>query len=97
MPEELARAVYAVLVELCGASARPDDIASFVAHCTSDTPGTEYRFVGSLGFGGKFRYPGMTVDCYPEDATPHRQAAIGRANERLAQLCLASKPAAGCP
>jgi len=44
----------------------------FIVEFTSKEPCTEWRFQGSLGFGGKFRYPRMSVDCYPEDETPAR-------------------------
>jgi hypothetical protein len=45
----------------------------------------EWRFQGSLGFGGKFFRDsnGYRVSCYPEDKTPERNAAISRANSRL--------------
>lgn len=51
----------------------------------------EYRFMGELGFGGKFRNNGNRdntphVDCYPESETPKRLAMIERANARLAEL-----------
>lgn len=84
MTLERAKAVYAILVDTCGAQA--DDPLGFVAEFTSKAPTTEWRFQGSLGFGGKFRYPRMTVDCYAEDETPERLAAIRVANERLAVL-----------
>ena len=48
----------------------------------------EYRFIGALGFGGKFRNNGNNdnvpyVDCYFESLTPARQAMMDRANARL--------------
>lgn len=51
----------------------------------------EYRFCGSLGFGGKFRNNGNNentpyVDCYNEDVTPARTAMIEAANKRLTEL-----------
>jgi hypothetical protein len=46
----------------------------------------EYRFMGALGFGGKFWQQSMTVTCYPEDETPERRAIIERANAALADL-----------
>lgn len=51
----------------------------------------EYRFMGALGFGGKFRNNGNQnntphVDCYPEHETPERLAMIERANARIARL-----------
>lgn len=58
-------------------------------------PCTEYRFIGALGFGGKFRNNGNFnntpyVDCYSENMTPTRQGMIDRANERLKILFGAS-------
>lgn len=52
---------------------------------------TEYRFMGDLGFGGKFRNNGNRdntpyVDCYPENETPERLKMIEAANKRLAEL-----------
>lgn len=84
MTEDKAKAVYQVLVEECGANS--EDPLGFVAEFTSGEPCVEWRFQGSLGFGGKFRYPKMTVDCYPEDETPERVQAIHAANKRLAVL-----------
>lgn len=81
---EQAKAIYAILVDICGAHA--DDPDGFVAAFTSKAPPTEWRFQGALGFGGKFRYPGLTVDCYPEGETAARMGAILVANERLAVL-----------
>jgi hypothetical protein len=92
MTLEQAKAVYAILVETCGA--KENDPMGFVAHFTSREPATEWRFQGSLGFGGKFRYPGMTVDCYSEDETPERLEAIQAANERLRLL---NQPAGTTP
>lgn len=51
----------------------------------------EFRFCGSLGFGGKFYNNGNNdntpyVGCYPQDETQERKAKIARANERIAQL-----------
>jgi len=78
---EKAAAIYAILVEEC--EARAHDADGFIHEFTHDDPTSEWRFCGSLGFGGKFRYPRMTVDCYQEDETPKRLAAIQKANQRL--------------
>ena len=86
LDEQQARAVYAILREQAGAGSGVDDEYSFVIEFTAEHPTNEWRFCGSLGFGGKFRFPRMTVDCYPEDATDDRRATIGRTNERLAEL-----------
>lgn len=82
--EARVEAIYQILVEECGANT--DDIAvrSFVYEFTKENPTSEYRFQGKLGFGGKFRYPRMTVDCYSEDETPAIRAMIEKANARLA-------------
>jgi hypothetical protein len=86
MSPDLARRVYEVLVEVCGASA--DDPLGFVYHYSERKrrPSNEFRFCGALGFGGKFRYPAFSVDCYPEDETPDRRELIVEANKRLALL-----------
>lgn len=82
--------VYSILVEECGASARAEEQLSFAIYMTDEFPIKEWRFQGTLGFGGKCRvnsnhnYPYVT--CYPEDETPARLAAIERANARLAAL-----------
>lgn len=47
---------------------------------------SEWRFCGHLGFGGKFRFPGFWVDCYPEDISPEREKVIQEANSRLQAL-----------
>lgn len=85
-----ATAIYALLVEYAGAnpSARDD----FVAVQTDRHIG-EYRFGGSLGFGGKFwrrHVPGgreqWAVTCYPEDQTPARTSTIAETNRVLSLL-----------
>ena len=99
--EEQAREVLKILVEECDYRVLdPRDGAGFVraimwpqpqdkwAH---QYPCNEYRFMGALGFGGKFRNNGNRdntphVDCYREDETPARRAMVERANERLAEL-----------
>lgn len=49
---------------------------------------SEYRFIGSLGFGGKFwRNNGRWyVTAYREDLTPERQAVIDATNAALTAL-----------
>jgi hypothetical protein len=90
MTEDQAKAVYAVLKDECGAQGGSMEDGFVYEFTISESnqygPTTEWRFQGSLGFGGKFRYPKMSVDCYREDETPARLAAIERANDRLALL-----------
>jgi hypothetical protein len=81
-----ATRVYDVLVAHVGAYPAEDDRASFGYEFTKDNPTTEYRFCGALGMGGKFRFPRMSVDCYPEDSTPDRVAKIADCNAALATL-----------
>lgn len=84
---EQANAIWDVLVEHAGASelGRSDfvDVETW-QDCT------EYRFQGSLGFGGKFwrNRDRWYVTAYPEDVRglPERQQAIDTANAALAEL-----------
>lgn len=86
--KEVAAALYEVLVAEC--AARADDVDSFVLEFTKRDdpygPTQEWRFQGALGFGGKFRYPRCTVDCYRENETPATLAMIESANQKLAEL-----------
>lgn len=87
--EPIARAIYTVVIEECGAD--PEFISDFSSVAQAGD-WTEWRFCGGLGFGGKLRAPGSfgrnypVVTCYPEDETPTRQQAIDLANARLRSL-----------
>ncbi len=95
LSEADAAAVWQVLVDHAGA---PDHAMSRDAFVQFQAARTceEYRFGGSLGFGGKFRRSVLcacpehgeqwTVDCYPEDETPERLAVIDKTNAALAEL-----------
>lgn len=80
-----------VLVPLAGASPHANERLNFVlCQVSADDPASEYRFQGGLGFGGKFRVridaPNevrFTVDCYREDETAERLAAIASTNAGL--------------
>lgn len=83
-------AVWRVVVDL---GAHPDTRGGFDAHWPQCV---EYRFCGSLGFGGKIWAEGsprvgwtFRVSCYPEDRTPDRDRWIAKANERLAVIAAA--------
>jgi hypothetical protein len=90
--EEAAHEIYDALIEHAGAY-KPEDGErdsgrdSFVRYATEGT-WREYRFQGSLGFGGKARFYGENfyVDCYPEDITPKRQDAIEATNKALTEI-----------
>lgn len=87
MPAEVANKIYDVLVTHAGASNEESSRISFVHEFSKrERPTSEYRFMGKLGFGGKFRYPAFTVDCYPEDETPARRTVIEHTNQQLAAL-----------
>jgi hypothetical protein len=75
-------AAYDVLVQTCGASEAGREM--FLAA----QPTTEYRFIGLLGFGGKFWLNDgrVYVTCYPEDETDERRGRIAVANHLLAEL-----------
>lgn len=83
LTKQQAAAVFNILVQNAGARADEDDQARFVLEFTKDRPTSEYRFMGGLGFGGKFRFPRLTVDCYPEDETPARLEQVRKTNEAL--------------
>lgn len=87
-----AQQVRQILEQECGL--RPDlDGRDGLTYCIShrEHECREYRFIGALGFGGKFRNNGNCdntphVDCYAEHETPKRLAMIEAANRRLAEL-----------
>ena len=80
-----AAAIWDILVRKAGALDDPFDAANFIGQCARGIG--EWRFQGSLGFGGKL-YEGRPpyVSCYPEDRTPERDRVIARTNEALAAL-----------
>lgn len=84
MTVEQANAVYDVLVTHAGAS--EDGRDDFVFHQTLRSP-DEYRFMGALGFGGKFRNERgrWRVSAYPEDAAqwPAIAGMVGVTNAAL--------------
>lgn len=82
--EAFALRIWSVLCEYVGASLADQD--NFVQHMAGNDPPSEWRFGGTLGFGGKFYPAEMAVRCYPEDETPARLAAIRNANVALARL-----------
>lgn len=84
-----------ILVEHAGAynDNRGYNRAAFVQSMLDEGYGgcQEYRFDGTLGFGGKFRRNGnrnyrVHVTCYPEDETEKSRATIAKVNKLLAEL-----------
>ncbi len=79
-----AEAIFDVLVEECGAPNEESiDKENFVNTITNDFH--SYRFIGKLGFGGKF-YRNGKVGCYQEDFTSGRENSINRANKLIAKI-----------
>jgi hypothetical protein len=84
-----ALAIIQVLVDECGLRDTLDARGDVFRFLTAVAPGPEYRFMGSLGFGGKlFNANGgkLWVSCYTEHETPERRVAMARANARLDTL-----------
>lgn len=89
MTVEQADAVLDILHQYAGAPGSPDSWMreDFRYHQTAGST-DEYRFQGSLGYGGKFWNCNdkWYVSAYREDLTPERQAAIDATNAALAAL-----------
>lgn len=88
---EQADAVYDILIRHAGARDNGDARHNFVFAVTSSQPTDEYRFMGHLGSGGKFRNNGNNndvpyVDYYPEERTKSRDAVVLATNAFLAEL-----------
>lgn len=89
--EEMLDKMYDILVEHAGARKDSYDRRSFV-QCALNWDyrfGFEYRFMGSLGGGGKIWLPldqDPYVTCYQESETPDRKQAMDKANEDLSKL-----------
>lgn len=91
LTEAQANTVWDVLVECAGANEwQRDEFVFTQTHGRCD----EFRFIGFLGFGGKFwRSSGRWyVTAYPEDirVRPERQVIIDATNDRLAVLLAAA-------
>lgn len=82
-----ATEVYDILARYCGAP--ESGKADFILHQTSSFV-SEYRFIGSLGFGGKIYRTDARgrwrVSCYREDETPERLEAMIYANDALLRV-----------
>lgn len=78
-----ADAIYDVLVRHAGAV---EEHRPMFVHFFVDTDGAEYRFMGALGFGGKYWRTDNVVNCYPEDETLVRCEVIEQTNAALAQI-----------
>lgn len=80
-----ANNVYDLLVSIGGAE--ESERSSFIYfHCTDKYGCDEWRFIGKLGFGGKYRSKTNRVDCYKEDETPERIILIEKLNSELKKI-----------
>lgn len=90
LTEDQANQIWDVLIDLCQAPPDNGTRQQFVSHCvTSDE--VEFRFQGSLGFGGKLYYAprineAPRVGYYPEDRTKTGDLVVAKANEHLDTL-----------
>lgn len=90
MTDAVLERIWETLVRCCGA--KPDGLEDFLFATDFGEEHhrvTEYRFIGSLGFGGKvWIKPGKApyVTCYQEDTTPARSQAMAVANNELQKL-----------
>jgi hypothetical protein len=90
---ELANEIFDVLVEECGAREESSGHGreAFVHWLSGEHYGNEFRFMGALGWGGKFWIedgltPRFSVSNYREDETPERLRMMAAANRRLAEM-----------
>jgi hypothetical protein len=87
---EQAHQVFEILIVTCGAERGSFGFGefSFVRYLSEEHNFHEFRFMGSLGYGGKLYYSAgrLRVACYPENRTPARDRAIKLANSKLGQL-----------
>ncbi len=89
--EETLGKVYDILVESAGARDDAYDKRTFV-HSALEWDynfNFEYRFMGSLGGGGKIWLPldgDPYVNCYRENETPERKSMMEETNRKLSAL-----------
>jgi hypothetical protein len=85
MTKEKAIKVYDLLVNIGGANESERD--DFIYHHSESKEGCrEWRFIGKLGFGGKYWSASNRVDCYREDETPERIKLMEELNSELANI-----------
>lgn len=87
MTKDSANKIYDVLVHDGGAVEHMR--TSFIYHHSESKEGCdEWRFIGKLGFGGKYRSRYNKVDCYSEDENPERLKLIKKINNKLSKIVL---------
>ena len=84
IPEVWAGRILDLLIQDAGAHARDRD--QFMRWAKDGY--SEFRFCGTLGFGGKFwnNAGRWYISCYKEDSTPERERTIQAVNEKLVFL-----------
>jgi len=85
MTQERANTIFDILIKYGNAteSLRDDFVYK---HTIAINICKEYRFQGSLGFGGKYYSEKNKVGCYKEDETPGRLKLINFINEKLKEM-----------
>ena len=91
LTEEISNKIYDILEDI-GASPNMRD--SFVHTHVNDEHQHEWRFMGLLGYGGKFWNERLYIDnkyewrvsCYSEDENPKREKIIQETNYKLLLL-----------
>lgn len=82
IPPPISRQIYQILVDQVGANSKEDDFVTFAHYMERDC--REFRFVGNLGFGGKFYNDGRwRISCYSEDSNEERDTVIENVNRQL--------------
>ena len=92
IPLEYVKKIGTILVDIGGANPKilkkDSDFLMYLTDNRSKSFNIEYRFMGHLGYGGKFRtsHNSWTVDCYSESSTKDRKALIRQINQELKVL-----------
>ncbi len=90
IPLEYTIKIGKILIEFAGANSRIlKEHSDFISYLTEDNRfGHEYRFIGSLGSGGKLYTSNRAwrISCYREDETSERLKVIGLVNSKLQDL-----------
>lgn len=88
-PAEVFAQAWDILVEHAGNRDDPANKETFIRYYLDDKfPGTEWRFQGDLGFGGKFwrDINHYRISYYSEDRTADRDAIVEKVNLLLKKL-----------
>ncbi len=83
--KDTANKIYDLLVQIGGA--QESERGGFIVYHTNiwSYP-EEWRFMGKLGFGGKYYININKVDCYLEDDTPETIEIKEKINQELSKI-----------